>query len=73
VIAVQFARGLHHRRIGAGAARIGRLGHEERGARLAGHQRLQKARLLFGASDLAEQIHVAFIRRHGVAGQRPQG
>ena len=39
---------------------------------LARHQRLQEARLLLGAADLAEQIHIALIGRHGVAGQRPQ-
>ena len=73
VIAVEFARGLHHRRIGAGAAFVGRFGHEERRTRSSGHQRLQKARLLLGASDLAEQVHIALIGRHRVAGQRPQG
>ena len=72
VIAVQSARGLHHRRIGSRAACIGRLGHEERRTRPARHQRLEKARFLFGASDLAEQIHVALVGRHRVAGERPQ-
>ncbi len=73
VIAVQPARGLHHRRIGSCTARVRRLGHEERRTRFARHQRFQEARLLLGASDLAEQIHIALIGRHRVAGKRPQG
>ena len=28
------------------------------------HKGFQEARLLLGASDLAEQIHIAFIGRH---------
>jgi hypothetical protein len=72
VIAVQPARGLHHRRIGSRTAGVRRLGHEERRTRFARHQGLQVARLLLGASDLAEQIHIALIGRHCVAGKRPQ-
>ena len=72
VIAVQPAGGLHHRRVGAGAALGRRLGHEEGRARLARHQRLQEARLLLGAADLAEQVHIALVGRHRVAGERPE-
>jgi hypothetical protein len=47
-------------------------GSEERRTRLARHQRLEEARLLLRAADLAEQIHIAFVGRHRIAGQRPQ-
>jgi hypothetical protein len=53
-------------------ARVRRLGHEERRTRLPDTKGLQEARLLLGASDLAEQIHIALIGRHRVAGKRPQ-
>jgi hypothetical protein len=72
VIAIQPARGLHHRRIGSCTACVRRLGHEECRTRCTRHQGLQEARLLLGASDLAEQIHIALIRRHRVAGKRSQ-
>ena len=58
--------------IGAGAALVPRLGHEEGRARAAFDQRPEEALLQLGAADLAEQVHVALVGRIGVAGERAE-
>lgn len=72
VVPVLVASGLHHRRVRAGPAFQRRLGHEERAASASFNQGFEETLLQFGAADLAQEVHVAFIRGHGVAGQRPQ-
>ena len=67
VVAVELRGGLHHRRVRAGAAFAGRFGHEERRTRFAADQLVQEPRLLFVARHLAQQVHVAFVGRCGVA------
>jgi hypothetical protein len=72
MIAVQAGKGLHHRRIGAGPAVGGRLGHEEGGARGSRDQRLQKSPFLLLRRDLAQEVHIAFVGRHHVERDRPE-
>jgi hypothetical protein len=49
------------------------FGHEKRRTRRAGDERIEEAPLLLGRTGLAEQIHVALVRRHRVAGERTKG
>src|SRR3546814_10813022 len=72
MIAVGTACRLHHRRVGTRAAFVGWLGHEKGRADAAFNHRLHETILEFGASLLAEQIHIALVGGHGVAGERAE-
>ena len=72
VVAILATGRQHHRGIRAGTALRGGLRHEEGRACITLDHRLKKARLELGTADLAEQVHIAFVRCGGVAGERPQ-
>ncbi|MCY1172074.1 hypothetical protein D9M73_122030 [compost metagenome] len=72
MVAVAAAGRPHHRRIGPGPLQLGRFGHEEGRAGAAFDEWRQEARAQFGRGDMADQIHIALVGRHGVARERPE-
>jgi NAD(P)-dependent dehydrogenase (short-subunit alcohol dehydrogenase family) len=66
VVAFENGGRAHHRWIGASAIFRGRFCHEEGRADVSSDQRFEKSLLDLGASDPAQQKHIALVRRCGV-------